>query len=232
LAIKPGREPEFELLEHTQMRAAIGQRTQTSSHDAPQFSITALADAEALVAARTALKHSGGEPVPSYNDFIIKAVADVIRDHPRFNAWYTPEGLKLLKPVNLGFAVATEQGVLLPTVFDADLKSLHEIAAETRELVQLARNGKLRASLQRYAGFTITNIGPVGIEWFHAIISPSQAGMLAVGSLAPRPLVIDGQVQPRQSIYLTLTIDHRCADGAEGAAFLADIVARLQSVWE
>jgi len=199
MTITPGPEPEFELLEHTPIRRAIGERTQTSFRDIPQFSLTALADAEALVASRTALKAAGVEPVPTYNDYILKAVADVIGDHPRFNAWYTPEGLKLLKQVNLAFAVATDQGVLLPTVYDADRKSLRQLAAETRELTRLARAGKLRASLQRNAGFTVTNIGPLG-----------------------------ERLEARHCLYLTLTVDHRCADGAEGAALLADIVARLQ----
>ncbi len=228
MTITPGPEPEFELLEHTPIRRAIGERTQTSFRDIPQFSLTALADAEALVASRTALKAAGVEPVPTYNDYILKAVADVIGDHPRFNAWYTPEGLKLLKQVNLAFAVATDQGVLLPTVFDADRKSLRQLAAETRELTRLARAGKLRASLQRNAGFTVTNIGPLGIEWFHGIISPPQTAILAVGSLSRRPMVVGERLEARHCLYLTLTVDHRCADGAEGAALLADIVARLQ----
>jgi pyruvate dehydrogenase E2 component (dihydrolipoamide acetyltransferase) len=227
MPLKPGPEPEYELLEHTPTRAAIAARTQASFRDVPQFSVTVLVDAEAMVAARQRLKAAGG-PTPSYNDIIIRAVAEVIGEHPRFNAWYAPEGLKLLKSVNIGFAAATEAGVLLPTVYDAAGKSLAEIAAETAELIELARAGKLRASLQRNAGFTITNIGPTGVEWFHGIIAEPQAAILAVGSLAPRALVVEGRLAVRQSMYLTLTTDHRCADGAEAAAFLGDLAKRLE----
>jgi pyruvate dehydrogenase E2 component (dihydrolipoamide acetyltransferase) len=179
-----------------------------------------LVDMEPLVAFREDLKKSAN-PVPTYNDLSIKAAAVGLREYPRFNAWCETDKLKLLDAVNVGFAVSTEQGVLLPTVRDADTKDLEEIASETSEMVELARNGRLRASLQMGAGFTISNLGPIGIDSFAPIISPPQVAILGIGSITPQPMVVDGEIVARRAAQLTLVIDHRAADGAEGAGFLA-----------
>lgn len=220
-------EQEFELIEHTRTRKAIGDRTLESANTTPAFRVHKLADAEALVAARKALKATSPGVMPTFNDFLIKLVADLLPKYPRFNAWWTPEGLKLLKDVNIGFATATEQGVLLPTVLKANEKDLLEIAAETAEMVGMARQGRLRATLQMGAGFTISNIGPVGIDAFDAIISPPQTGILAIGSIMPRPVAVDGQVVVRQTMWLSLTVDHRSVDGADGGALLADLATAI-----
>ena len=221
-------EPEYELLAHSRIRQAIGDRTQASFRDIPQFSSVVLADAQALVEVREERKKEGGEdPIPTYNDYFIKCVATILGSHPRLNAWCDQEGLRVLKSINVGLACATEQGVLIPTIFDADQKNLVVIARETAELVALAREGRLRASLQQGAGFTISNLGPGVVDWFQAIISPPQTAILAVGSLKPRPLVVNGAVVARPSVYLSLTVDHRAADAAEAAPFLADLTARL-----
>ena len=113
-------------------------------------------------------------------------------------------------------------------MFDADQKSLAEIAKETAELVTLARNGKLRASLQMGAGFTISNIGPVGIDAFDAIISPPQTAILAVGSIMPRPVADGENVVVRPTMWLSLTMDHRSVDGADGGRFLTELAKTLQ----
>jgi pyruvate dehydrogenase E2 component (dihydrolipoamide acetyltransferase) len=223
----PVPEERFELVPHTRVRRAIGQRTLTSVNTIPQFAVRTLVDAEPLVEFRQGLKASGGEPVPTFNDLTIKAAAFTLRQHPRFNAWCDDEQLKMLESINVGFAVSTEQGVLLPTVREADRKSLAEIAAETRELIDLARQGRLRASLQMGAGFTVSNLGPVGIDEFAPIISPPQVAILGVGSIMPRPLVVDGEIVARASVYLTLVMDHRAADGAEGSQFLATLAQVL-----
>lgn len=223
---RPDDQP-FELVPHTRTRQAIGERTRQSVTEQPQFRVHKLADATALIAARQALRARNTEPLPSYNDFLIKLVAGVLRQHRRLNAWWSPEGLKLLRNVNIGFATATEQGVMLPTVLNADQKDLLTIASETASMVQAARDGKLRATLQMGAGFTISNIGPVGIDAFDAIISPPQTGILAVGSLMPRPVAEGDQVVVRQTLWLSLTCDHRSVDGADGAAFLRDLALAL-----
>lgn len=220
-------EQEFELVPHTRTRQAIGDRTTQSVNEQPQFRVHKLVDASALIAARGALKAAGAQPLPSFNDFLLKLVADVLPSHPRFNAWWSPEGLKLLKDVNVAFATATDQGVLLPTVLQASVKSLSEIAAETAEMVAMARAGKLRASLQMGAGFTISNIGPVGVDAFDAIISPPQTAILAIGSIIPRPVVEGDQVVVRPTTWLSLTMDHRSLDGADGGPFLTDLAAAI-----
>lgn len=216
-------EQEFDLVPHTRTRGAIGDRTLQSVNEIPQFRIHKLVDASPLLAARAALKSQAPEVLPTFNDFLIKIVADLLPQHRRFNAWWSPEGLQLLQQVNIAFATATDQGVLLPTVLQASEKPLAAIATETAEMVGLARAGKLRASLQMGAGFTISNIGPAGIDAFDAIISPQQTAILAVGSIMPRPVAEGDQVVVRPTMWLSLTLDHRSVDGAEAAVFLADI---------
>ncbi len=219
---------EFELAEHTPIRRAIGDRTLQSVNEIPQFRVQKQVLADELLAFRTRLKEANSGSVPSHNDILIKLVALTLRDFPRLNAWWDPAGLKLLKEINVGFAVATEQGVLLPTVRAADSKSLDEIAAETKEMVELARGGRLRASLQMGAGFTISNIGPVGIDVFDAIISPPQTGILAISSIMPSPVVADGNIVVRNTMWLSLTIDHRSVDGSDGAQFVAAVAGRIE----
>lgn len=220
-------EQEFELVEHTRTRKAIGDRTLQSVNETPAFRVHKLVDVEALVAARKALKATSPPVMPTFNDFLIKLVADLLPKYPRFNAWWTPEGLKLLKDVNIGFATATDQGVLLPTVLKASEKTLLEIASDTAEMVSMARQGRLRATLQMGAGFTISNIGPCGIDAFDAIISPPQTGILAIGSIMPRPVAEGTNVVVRQTMWLSLTVDHRSVDGADGGALLADLAAAI-----
>ena len=219
---------EYDLEELSPIRKAIGERTATSFATKPHFSTTALVDASALVALREQLKGST-EPAPTYNDMLIKATARVLEKHRRLNAWIDEEGLKVLRRINVSFAVATEQGVLLPVILDANVKSLAEIAAEAREMVEMARRGRLRASLQMGGGFVLSNIGPGRVEWFTAIISPPQVAILSIGSLLHRPMVVNGEVVARPSFYATLTVDHQAIDGADAAAFVNEFVGLLES---
>jgi pyruvate dehydrogenase E2 component (dihydrolipoamide acetyltransferase) len=221
--------PPVTLIPHTPMRRAIGERVSQSQREKPTFFLQTQVDCSRLVAAREAVKASGAQVVPTYNDYFIKIVAGVLPNHPRLNGWYTDEGVEVFQRINVGFAVATEAGVMLPTVFDADKKSLEEIAAEARDMTEKARIGKLRASLTQFAGFTISNIGPVGVDSFTGIISPPQTAILAIGTMAPRPVVVAGGIQVRPTVILTLTVDHRCVDGAEGAAFLADVKSAIEA---
>jgi len=219
-------EPEFEVEELTPIRQAIGERTRSSIVEIPQFDNQVLANVEALVAARNKRKEQDGV-VPTYNDYFIKAVAAIIDKYPAMNAWCEDGHVKLLKPINIGFACATDEGVLLPTVFDADKKSLDEIAENTAELIKLARSGRLRASLQMGAGFTISNIGPTTVDAFNAIISPPQTAILAIGAMKKRPMVVDDEIVARASVYLTLTVDHRVLDATLATPFLGDLVELL-----
>jgi len=219
-------EPGFEVEELTRIRQAIGERTRTSIVEIPQFDMQVLIDAEALVAARNKRKQQDGV-VPTYNDYLIKAVATVIKEYPAMNAWREGDEVKSLEPISIGFACATDDGVLLPTVFDADEKSLDEIAENTRELIEMARNGRLRASLQMGAGFTISNIGPTVVDQFNAIISPPQTAILAIGALKKRPMVVDDELAVCPSLYLTLTVDHGVLDATQAVPFLNDLVELL-----
>ena len=220
-------EPEFEIIELTPIRRAIGARTQTSFRDLPQFHVTRQLRADALVAARAELKAAGADPLPSLNDYLLKLSALALRDLPILNTWYEDEVIKQLRPVNVGFACQTDEGLLMPTVFAADRKPLAEIAADTRDLIAAARAGKLRASRQRGAGFSLTNLGPTGADFFNGLISPPQTAILAVGALAERPVAAGGQVLVAPTLYLTVTLDHRVHDGRNGAAFLAAMAGRL-----
>ncbi len=219
-------EPEFDVEELTPIRQAIGERTRSSIVEIPQFWLQVLADVEALVAARNKRKEQGGV-VPTYNDYFIKAVASIIDNYPAMNAWCEDDQVKLLKPINIGFACATDDGVLLPTVFAADKKSLDEIAENSRELIELARGGRLRASLQMGAGLTISNIGPTVVDAFNAIISPPQTAILAIGAMKKRPMVVDEEIVARASVYLTLTVDHRVLDATQAVPFLNDLIELL-----
>ena len=230
MSARPPRpdQQEFDLEQLTPTRQAIADRTAQSFATKPHFSMTCLADASAMVALREKLRADGASPLPTYNDLLMKACARVLQDQRRLNAWLDDEGLKLLRRVNIAFAAATEAGVLMPVVLDADQKSLADLAAETHERVTLARAGKLRATLQMGAGFSISNIGPGRVESFTAIISAPQVAILSIGALAERPVVRDHAVVVLPTIYLTLTVDHRAVDGADSAAFLRDLVALLE----
>jgi len=225
----PKQPPEFDLIPHTRTRQAIGDRVQKSRQEIPHFDLLAQAEASALVEYRNRRKESGGGSAPTYNDLFIHIVARLLPDFPTLNAWRTEEGLKTFKVVHLGFAVQTDEGVLLPTLFHANEKPLPQISEEARELTQLARDGRLRASLQRWAGFTISNVGPKDIDAFNAIISPPQTGILAIGPIAKRPLAAGEAVIVRPTVWLTLTVDHRVVDGAAGAGFLSVVKERVES---
>ncbi len=225
----PKQAPEFELIPHTRTRLAITERITTSRREIPHFDLFAQADVSALAGYRERRKQAGGDWVPTFNDLFIYIIARLLPEFPRLNAWYAPQGVQQLKPVHLGFAVQTDQGVLLPTLFDANRKPLRQIGEEARELTTLARAGRLRASFQQWAGFTISNVGPVGIDAFTAIISPPQTGILAIGPIAPRPLVVNGELALRPTAWLALTVDHRVVDGAVASGFLAAVRARLET---
>jgi pyruvate dehydrogenase E2 component (dihydrolipoamide acetyltransferase) len=240
---RPSRDPEFDLVEIPPQRKAIGDRVSLSRREKPTFDMLIEVRADGLVAAREAYKAEAGDRVvPTYNDIIVKVVGDLLVTHRTLNAWLDADGLKLLKPINVGFAAATPQGVVLPTVFDVDKKSVWDIAPETKDMVDLARAGRLRASLQMGAGFTVSNIGPVGIDAFSAIISPPQVAILTVGSLALRPAVdrkwawkpgqpAEGSIVVAPTANMVLTIDHRVLDGAEVTPFLRELRERLES-WQ
>jgi len=225
--------PEFEVIPLSPVRLAIAARVSQSAREIPQFSTRLTVDASRLVAARAKMKEeaAAGAVVPTFNDFFLLATARTLKEHPGLNAWLEDDCLKIAKSVNVAFVADTERGVLLPCIREADKKSLEEIVAERSDLVGLCRSGKIRASQQMGATFTVSNMGASGIDDFNAIISPPQVGILAIGSIKPRPHAVGDKVEIRETVTLTLTVDHRAVDGVKAAAFLSSLARRLEE-WE
>ena len=185
---------------------------------------------EEAVQLRGQLKAVAGEdPAPSFNDFVIKAAALALRDFPRANGAYRDGQFELYSRVNIGVAVAGQDALVVPTVFDADKKSLGAIAAEARRLAERVREGEITPPELSAGTFTISNLGMYGIRRFTAVINPPQAAILAVGELTPRPVVRDGQIVARSIMELTLSCDHRILYGADAAEFLGRIREYLET---
>ena len=192
-----------------------------SKATAPDFVMTLEVDMDEAVKLRQQLKAVAGDaPAPSFNDFVIKASALALKDFPRANGAYRDGQFELYSRVNVGVAVAGQDALVVPTVFDADKKSLGQIAEEARRVAERVREGKITPPELSAGTFTISNLGMYGIRRFVAVINPPQAAILAVGELTPRPVVRDGEVVVRTIMELTLTCDHRILYGAEAAEFL------------
>ena len=178
-----------------------------SKATAPDFVMTLEVDMEEAVALRGQLKAAAGDdPAPSFNDFVVKAAALALRDFPRANGAYRDGQFELYSRVNVGVAVAGQDALVVPTVFDADKKSLGAIAAESRRLAERVREGKITPPELSAGTFTVSNLGMYGIRRFVAVINPPQAAILAVGELSPRPVVRDGEVVVRALMELTLDL--------------------------
>jgi pyruvate dehydrogenase E2 component (dihydrolipoamide acetyltransferase) len=167
-------------------------------------------------------------PSPTYTDIIVRACALALRQHPRANGAFKQERLELHSRVNVGLAVATPNGLVVPVVQDADLKSLPEIAVESSRLVARAREGTITPPELSGGTFTLSNLGMFGIDYFTAIINPPQAAILAVGAITSRPAAQQGEIVLRRIMDVILTCDHRILYGIHAAAFLACIRELLQ----
>ncbi len=213
---------------------SVAARRLTESQAVPHFFLTSVVDAEQLLAFRgqvnEALAAQGAKA--SVNDVIVRAVAVVLRQHPEANASWVDdtEGQAVVRHahVNVGIAVATDAGLLVPVIRDADRKSLRQIAAETVELAEKARAGKLGIDEMTGGTFSISNLGMFGIDQFTAVINPPEAAILAVGAASPVPVLRDGVLVDVPKLKITLTVDHRVMDGAVAAAFLKDLVGVLE----
>jgi len=218
------------VLELTRIQQVIARRMAESKATVPEFTLRTEIDMEACVALRAQLKALGGEaPVPSYNDMIVKASALALREFPRANGSYKDGRFELHSRVNVGVAVAAKDALVVPTVFDADRKSLREIARETRALAERVRAGSVTPPDLSGGTFTVSNLGMYGVTDFTAVINPPQAAILAVGALAPRAVVRDGELVARNTMAVTLACDHRILYGADAAQFLARIRELLQA---
>jgi pyruvate dehydrogenase E2 component (dihydrolipoamide acetyltransferase) len=202
----------------------------TESQAVPHFFLTSVVDMERLIALRAEVNQGLADTGVkiSINDFIVKAVALALRQHPDANASWNEDSILRHGRVNIGVAVATEAGLLVPVVKDADRKTLSDIAAEIVELAGKAREGKLGLDEMTGGTFSVSNLGMFGIDEFTAMLNPPEAGILAVGAASPVPVLRDGQLVEVPKMKITLTVDHRAMDGATGAAFLRDLTSILE----
>ena len=217
-----------ELVELTRTQQLIARRMAESKATVPDFALDMDIDMAAAVAMRTQLKDVA-EVVPSFNDMVVKACALALREYPRANGSYKDGRYELHARVNVGVAVAAQDALIVPTVFDADRKSLGEIARATRELAGKVREGTIAPPELSGGTFTVSNLGMYGITSFTAVINPPQAAILAVGAIEQRPVVVDGEIVPRHRMAVTLACDHRILYGADAAEFLARIRDLLQA---
>ena len=195
----------------------------------PVFTVSTDADVSQIVAQRQIARQGGEGQEPSLNDFVVKAAALALRDFPRFNASWVDEHVELYSRVNVGVAVATEDALLVPVIAEPDRRTLTEIAAETRRLVEAARARTLRPEELQDATFTVSNLGMFGVRAFTAIVDAPQAAILAVGGLRREPAEDGaGGVAFRDVLTLTLSCDHRVVYGADGARFLSRLRELLE----
>jgi pyruvate dehydrogenase E2 component (dihydrolipoamide acetyltransferase) len=196
----------------------------------PHFFLSSVVDVERLVAFRAEANASLaplGTKV-SLNDLFVRACAVALRAHPEVNASWGDGVILRHSHVNVGVAVATDDGLLVPVVTDADQKSLGVIATETRALAGLARTGGLSLAQMSGGTFTISNLGMFGIDSFTAVLNPPEAGILAIGAASDVPAVRNGVLVTVPTVKITLTVDHRVLDGAVAAAFLRDLTTLLE----
>ncbi len=196
-----------------------------SKATAPHFYLTSEIDMSRAVDARKRIKAASGEGdiVPSFNDMVVKACAMALREFPRANGSYRDGKVEEFSRVNIGIAVAAQDALVVPTVFDADAKGLREIAAEGRRLAGRVRDGTITPPELSGGTFTVSNLGMFGVTSFSAVINPPQAAILAVGSIDEVPVVRDGAIVPGHRMSVTLACDHRILYGADGARFLARV---------
>jgi pyruvate dehydrogenase E2 component (dihydrolipoamide acetyltransferase) len=220
----------FQDIPLTQIRKTIAKRLVQSIGPIPTFYLTSGIDMERAAEAREALNAAQGDKGKvSFNDIVLKAVATALRQHPACNAWWQDDKIRVWHEVHLGMAVAIDEGLITPVIRNADRKSLREIGAEARELAGRARERKLKPEEYTGATFSVSNLGMFAIDHFTAVINPPEAGILAVGTIAPVPTVVGGAVAIRRRMQVTMSCDHRVIDGATGARFLETLKLMLEN---
>ena len=210
--------------EPSRTQAQHARRVAESRATVPDLTLTTQADMEAAAAARAALP----APVPTFDDLVVKACALALREAPRVNGAYRDGRFERYARVNVGVTMAAQANTVVPVVFDADVKSLAEIAAATATLAQRAREGALTQPELSGGTFTVSGLGEFGVTHFAAVVHQPQAAVLAVGAVEPRAVVRDGAVVPRHVVDLTLTCDHRILHAADAARFLRRIRELLE----
>ena len=223
-----GAKGEAEVHELSRLQQTVSRRMAESKATAPDFALTLDVDMTSAVELRQRLKEVA-DPAPSFNDMVVKAAAQALKEHPRVNGAYRDGKWEIYPAVNVGVAVAADEALVVPTIFDTDKKSLGEISRQARGLIEKVRERKITPPEVSGGTFTVSNLGMYGITEFTAIINPPQAALLTVGALEKRPAVDDrGRVVARDQMTLTLVCDHRILYGADGAQFLARVRELLE----
>ncbi len=217
----------YEEIPLNNMRKVIAKRLTESKNNAPHFYLTMKIDMDNAIEARKKL-NTLSETKISFNDIIIKAVASALRKHPKVNSSWLEDRIRINYAINIGVAVAIEDGLVVPVVKNADLKGLSQIANEVKEFANKAKGKGLAPEDFTGNTFTISNLGMFGIEEFTAIINPPDACILAVGAIVEEPVVKNGQIVIGNTMRITLSCDHRVVDGAVGSEFLQTLKSYLE----
>jgi len=220
LGPRPSTGADYEDVALTQIRKTIARRLTESIGPIPTFYLTVELDLTRVTEMREAMAQLGPEFKVSVNDVLLKAVAIALAQHPEVNAHWLGDKIRYHNRVHLGMAVATNDGLIVPVIFDADKKRMSEISAEAKELAKLARERKLKPEQYTGSTFSLSNLGMFGIDQFTAIINPPEVGIIAVGTAMDRVVSENGEFKVRKHLRLTMSCDHRAVDGAVGAQFL------------
>ncbi|HEX5914544.1 MAG TPA: dihydrolipoamide acetyltransferase family protein [Rubrobacter sp.] len=229
---EPTEEPGTQLVEPTRMMQVIGERMTEAKQHVPHFYATVEVRMDAALALRKQLNAQlEDEGIKlSVNDFVMKACAVALRSYPNLNALYTTRGVELHEKVDMAMAVALDQGLITPVIRDIGSKGLSAISRESKDLASRAREGKLQPDEYQGGTITVSNMGMFGIESFTAIINPPQAAIVAVSSIARRPDYDEnGEIVPASMMKLTLSADHRIANGRDGALYMAEVKRILEN---
>ena len=221
-----------ETLEPSQMRKAIARRLVTSIGPVPHFFLTTEVDMGRVLELRKAMNARLETGKVGVNDILVKVAAEALARHPEINASWQGDTIRRHGSVDIGIAVAIEDGLITPVLRAADRKGLLQISAEAAELIGRAREKRLLPDEYQGATFSVSNLGMFEIDQFTAIINPPEAAILAVGSTSEKPVVVDGQVTVRQRMRVTMSCDHRVIDGASGARFLQTFKAMMENPLE
>jgi len=221
--------PDTEDVPLSPIRAAIARQMTQSKAPVPHFYLTTEVAMERAAALREELQALPGAPKVTFTDVVVRACAVTLSKHPGVNASFTGDAIRRHRAAHIGIAVAVEDGLITPVLRDCDRKSLFQIATESRDLVERTRARKLRQQELSGATFSVSNLGMFPVDEFSAIINPPEGAILAVGAIADRPVVVDGQLAVGKRMRVTLSADHRVMDGAMGARFLADLKAALEA---
>src|SRR5215813_4502459 len=226
----PGTPPKItQTVQLTPMRRIVGERMTKSKRTAPHFYLSMDADMTEITRRRNTFKEKGESLGPSINDFILSTCARALRDFPSLNAAFTDQGVEIYSDINIGMAVALEEGLVVPVIRNADRLSLQELAQQSREVAEKAQKKKLFPLDYEGGTFTVSNLGMFGINNFIAIITPPQCAILAGGEVGPRVVAQGEGIAVRPIMTMSLSADHRVVDGAIAARFLQEVKRLLEA---